>query len=463
MPIRYRIILLFTLLVLLILGIVCGSIYYFSASSRTKMMRTRLTNRAITTARLLKQSEVFDRQLVRRIDSSMSISLKDKSVQAYNAENKRIYNYTDAFGDTVHVSVALLNEARSKGNVFFREGQKEAVAFHTLHAQGTEKGLVIISAARDDEGNRNMSFLKQILIASFITGIGISFAGGYIFSGRLLRPVKKITEEVTDIYAYNLARRIPPGNTKDEWYKLTNTLNDLLDRLNQSFEMQRRFISNASHELSTPLTLISSQLEVSLQRNRNEEEYRRVMQAVLQDVHYMNNLVQTLLKFATASGNPGGLNIDLIRIDEVLMRIPASIQKQDAGFSVSLQFNDLPDEENKLLVFGNEELLFTAIRNVAVNACKYSPDHHAEIILTVLPEEFIIHIIDKGPGIPDSELENIFQPFYRIEETRSIAGFGLGLSLASRIIKLHKGDVQVESTPGVGTTFELHLPVAGKL
>jgi two-component system sensor histidine kinase ArlS len=95
MPIRYRIILLFTLAVFLILGIVCGSIYYFSASSRTKLMRTRLTNRAITTARLLKQSEIFDRQLVRRIDSSMSISLKNKSVQAYNEENKLVYSYMD--------------------------------------------------------------------------------------------------------------------------------------------------------------------------------------------------------------------------------------------------------------------------------------------------------------------------------------------------------------------------------
>lgn len=460
MPIRYRIILLFTLVVFFILGVVCGSIYYFSASSRTKMMRTRLTNRAITTARLLRQSEVFDRQLVRRIDSSLSISLKDKSVQAYNEENKRVYSYTDTPRDTIHITEALLDEAKSKGSVYFREGKKEAVALHT---PGSETGMVIVSAATDEEGNRNLNFLKQLLIASFITGIGISFAGGYIFSGRLLRPVKKITEEVTDIYAYNLARRIPSGNTKDEWYKLTITLNDLLDRLNQSFEMQRRFISNASHELSTPLTLISSQLEVSLQRNRSEEEYRRVMQTVVQDVQYMNNLVQTLLKFATASGNPGGLSIDLVRIDEVLMRIPASIQKQDAGFSVSLQFNDLPEEENKLLVFGNEELLFTAIRNIAVNACKYSPDNHAEIILVVSPEEFIIHIIDKGPGIPDRELENIFQPFYRIEETRSVAGFGLGLSLASRIIKLHKGDIKVESAAGIGTTFVLHLPVAGKL
>ncbi|MBO9658715.1 MAG: HAMP domain-containing histidine kinase [Chitinophagaceae bacterium] len=460
MPVRYRIILLFTLVVFFILGIVCGSIYYFSSTSRTKMMRSRLTNRAITTSRLLRQSEVFDRALVRRIDSSMSINLKSKAVQAYNEENKRVYSYMNTWNDSIHSTPALLDEARIKGSVYFQDGEKEGVAYFTA-MPGND--LVIISAAVDEDGKRNLSSLKQLLITSFILGILISFAGGYIFSTRLLRPVKKITEEVTDIYAYNLARRIQAGNTKDEWYKLTVTLNDLLDRLNQSFEMQRRFISNASHELSTPLTLISSQLEVSLQRTRTDEEYRKVMQSVVNDVHYMNNLVQTLLKFATASGNPGGLNIDLLRIDEVLMRIPASIQKQDTSFSVSLEFNNLPEDEDKLLVFGNEELLFTAFRNIVVNACKYSPDHHAQVVLTVSADLFTIAIIDKGPGIPDSEVENIFQPFYRMEETRSVGGFGLGLSLASRIMKLHKGEIKVDSVKNTGTTFVLMLPVAGKL
>ncbi len=460
MPVRYRIILLFTLVVFFILGIVCGSIYYFTSTSRSKAMRSRLTNRAITTSRLLRQSEVFDRHLVRRIDSSMSISLKSKAVQAYNEENKRVYSYMNSWEDSIHSTDALLDEARAKGSVYFKEGEKEGVAYYSA-MPGND--LVIISAAVDEDGKRNLSSLKQLLITSFILGILISFGGGYVFSTRLLRPVKKITEEVTDIYAYNLARRIQTGNTKDEWHKLSTTLNDLLDRLNQSFEMQRRFISNASHELSTPLTLISSQLEVSLQRTRTDEEYRKVMQDVVNDVHYMNNLVQTLLKFATASGNPGGLNIDLIRIDEVLMRIPASIQKQDTSFSVSLQFNNLPEDEDKLLVFGNEELLFTALRNITVNACKYSPDHHAEVVLTVSPDLFTIAVIDKGPGIPDSEVENIFQPFYRMEETRAVGGFGLGLSLASRIMKLHKGEIKVESVSNVGTTFILQLPVAGKL
>lgn len=459
MPIRYRIILLFTLVVFFILSIVCGSIYYFSSSSRVKLTKTRLTNKAITTARLLKQPEVFDRDLVRRIDSSMSMSLSHKSVQVYNEENKRVYLYMDSPSDTIQSSPELLDQARTKGSIYYKQGRREVIV---LSHPSPGYNLVVISTAIDEIGLQNLVLLQRLLITGFIVGILISFVGGYVFSARLLQPVKKITEEVTDIYAYNLARRISPGKTKDEWYKLTITLNDLLDRLNQSFEMQRRFISNASHELSTPLTLISSQLEVSLQRNRSEEEYRKVMHDVLQDVQYMNNLVQTLLKFATASGNPGGLNIDLLRIDEVLMRLPASIQKQDASFSVALQFNNFPEEEDKLLVFGNEELLFTAFRNIVVNACKYSPDHHAEVILTVGLDYFTISVADKGPGIPPEEVENIFQPFYRMEETRAVSGFGLGLSLASRIIKLHKGKIEVNSVQNKGTTFIMQLPVAGK-
>jgi len=270
--------------------------------------------------------------------------------------------------------------------------------------------------------------------------------------------VARITSEVKDISAYNLDRRIPTGNSKDEWQHLSATLNQLLDRLKESFELQRRFISNASHELSTPLTLISSQLEISLQRNRSEEEYRNAMAQVLKDVQHMNNLVQTLLKFATASGNAGGLHIDLVRIDEVLMRLPGEIHSRGKEYTVSLHFAPLPEEEEKLLVYGNEELLFTAILNIVSNACKYSPDHHADVHLQLTAERFVIAVIDKGIGIDEKELEHIFQPFYRIRQGMDITGFGLGLSLAMRIVKLHKGAIKVVSGQNTGTTFTIELP-----
>jgi signal transduction histidine kinase len=109
-------------------------------------------------------------------------------------------------------------------------------------------------------------------------------------------------------------------------------------------------------------------------------------------------------------------------------------------------------------VFGNEELLFTAISNIASNACKYSPDNHADVSLQFAHKGFVITIADKGVGMNEKELENIFQPFYRIRHNPNVKGFGLGLSLASQIIKLHKGEIKVASVPGLGTTFIIHLP-----
>ncbi len=230
--------------------------------------------------------------------------------------------------------------------------------------------------------------------------------------------------------------------------------------MQQSFEMQRRFISSASHELSTPLTSISSQLEVSLQRTRDAKEYQGVMQSVYQDVRHLSRLTQTLLEFATASGIKGGIEINSIRIDEVLMQLPAEITKMNKDYSVKLEFDQLPENVERLLVFGNAELLLTAIKNVISNSCKYSPDHLAKIKLSVGATEIIISIKDDGKGISENDLKNIFQPFYRTEDSKSITGFGVGLPLVYRIIKLHKGQIKVNSIVGKGTTVLIQLPIA---
>lgn len=457
MPVRLRITFLFTLVVFFILGIVCTAIYYFSYTSRIETIKTRLVNRAITTAGLLGHSEIFDRQQVERIDSLTTIAMKNKSVQGYNYQNKKVYNYSELPGDTVQITSEILDEARINQRYYFTEGKKEAVAYHYTDR---DSRMVIICAGYDEDGKANLGHLKNILLLSFIAGIVITLIGGYFFSKRLLQPVRKITHEVTDISAHDLTRRIQTGSTQDEWHQLSTTLNDLLNRLQESFEVQRRFISNASHELSTPLTSISSQLEISLQRERTEDEYRNVMSSVLQDVRRMNKLTQTLLELAKATGDKGGLNLNLTRIDEIVLEIPATMQKQNAMYQVFLRFGHLPENEEELLVFGNAELLFTALKNIVTNACKYSPDHRAEITLVVRDKNFVIIIEDKGVGIAPKDLSNIFQPFYRVDETRVAEGFGLGLSLVYRIIKLHKGDITVQSVEGQGTVFTIYLPSA---
>jgi signal transduction histidine kinase len=128
-----------------------------------------------------------------------------------------------------------------------------------------------------------------------------------------------------------------------------------------------------------------------------------------------------------------------------------------------LNFDNLPEDEKNLLVFGNETLLLTAIKNIVINACKYSSNHQATVHLQMEGQYLLVKIEDQGQGIPEEELANIFQPFYRVEESRSAGGFGLGLSLAERIIKLHKGFITVESEQGIGTSFFIQLPAARNL
>ena len=457
MPVRLRITLLFALLVFVILSIVCIGIYYISYTSRINAIKTRLTNRAITTGRLLSQREIFDKQLVQRIDSFTTISLKNKIVQAYDNQNNKVYSYSDVRGDTLMIDIDILDEARKNQSRYFVSGEKEGVAYYYVDDNSK---LVVVSAAEDVEGKNNLHTLRNILLMSFFVGNIFVLVGGYIFSRSLLLPIRRIAQDVAEISARNLTRRIQTSASKDEWHYLSQTLNDLLNRLQESFELQRRFISNASHELSTPLTSISSQIEVSLQRERNAEEYRKVMQSIHQDVQHMGKLTQTLLEFAKASGSTGGLNIDLIRIDEVILGIPALVSKINPRYNVVLEFEELPDQEEKLLVFGNEALLQTAIKNIAVNACKYSGNNRAIVNLAVEEKQIRISIHDRGMGIPEEEFGKIFQPFYRIEENRVTGGFGLGLSLADRIIKLHRGTISLSSEIGEGTVFTITLPIA---
>jgi len=502
MPVKIRITLLFTLLVVAILTLVCGSVYYFSYTNRIADIRTRLTNRAITTGRLLSQGGVFDQALLRKIDASTSMAMQDKVMEAYDGADRKVYWYSDGPEDTLSVVKEVIERVRkaSDGVLYFTQGRRDAVG-----VDYKDGGLVIVAAAYDEPGNEKMRHLRLVLSLSFIGGILISVIGGYLFSLSLLHPIRRIADEVNEISARNLARRIRSTggeDSRDEWDYLSETLNQLLNRLQESFEIQGRFIANASHELSTPLTSISSQLEVALQRVRSLEEYRHVIHSVYQDARQLSKLTQTLLEFARASGTASGVESDLIRIDEVLLRLPGEIGKagisggtgvsgvagvsgglgsaEDAGgvggvgdvgsvggvvsgggYEVTLNFDGLPEAEESLLVFGNEELLFTAIRNVVVNACKYSDDHRAVVRLAVQGREIRISVEDKGRGIAPEETERIFQPFYRTEEGHAIPGFGLGLSLSKRIIQLHKGWISVESTQGVGSTFYIMLPVAG--
>jgi two-component system, OmpR family, sensor histidine kinase ArlS len=459
MPVRLKITLLFSTIAFFILGIVCVTVYLFSLSSRKNYIDARLTNVAITTGRFLSRAETFNARLVQKIDSLTAIAFARKTVQAYDQYNAKIYSFNDDDADALQPDKTLLDKVRTSGKDYSFVHNRDIIFYHYTDEK---LDLVIAAAGYDIFGWQTLNRLSLILIFSFIIGVIIAIVSGYIFSQRLLRPVRVIADEVKEISAQSLAKRFQTSKTRDEWNYLSNTLNELLDRLQESFELQRRFISNASHELSTPLASISSQLDVTLQKERPVEEYKKVMQSVYEDIQHMGKLTHTLLEFAKASKTTGGIDIKLVRVDEIILRLPSELNKLNNDYSVAVEFRDLPEDEENLAVLGNQELLLTAIKNILLNACKYSEDHRAEILLQVEKENICISVTNHGRPIPAQELDNIFQPFYRLEENRSAGGFGLGLSLAKRIIKLHEGKISVISNEQE-TRFTIQLPASKKL
>lgn len=412
-------------------------------------------HRAASTIHMLQQPLMYDRKLMTELDSVSIFTTRQKTIQGYDRNFHLIYYFSDVEGDSARLSQQILDKVKQDGEFYFTYNNKDAAVRYDKNS-----GITAIISTYDEPGQKNLQNLELVLWLCFTGGILISLTSGYFFSKALLKPIKQIADDVNSISAQSLANRIKSNHAKDEWNYLVDTLNELLNRLQEGFEVQRRFISVASHELSTPLTSISSQLEISLQKDRDANAYRETMQSVYQDVRHLSELTQTLLEFAAVSGKSGGIELNTVRIDEVLMRLPREITRSGNDYSVKLEFEELPEDATRLLVFGNEELLFTAIKNIVVNGCKYSAEKSASVSLHIEEENIIIAVKDNGRGIPDNELENIFQPFYRIEENRSITGFGIGLPLVNRIIRIHKGEIKVNSIVGKGSTFFIKLPIA---
>jgi two-component system, OmpR family, sensor histidine kinase ArlS len=414
----------------------------------------RLNSRANNNAQVFKYLKGTDREFLDRINTSSMEVLPDKSVGIYSISGKPYYLFSKDTTKPLEVTNEVIESALLNGQHFYKVGYREAVAVR--YADGGENFIVVV-AAYDSDGWTFLGQLKRIFFVSLIVGTIISLLAGHFFSSQLLKPVAQIISEVNDISSHNLSKRIKAGASQDELSQLANTFNDLLDRLQEYFTAQRRFISNASHELSTPLTSISSQLEVTMQRNRSTGEYQEVVQSVYEDVVQMRQLTKSLLEIAK-TGSQGSIELHEIRIDEVLFKVMGDIKKIHSDYRVELNFVDSDEYESNFLVFGNVDLLYIAIKNIVENGCKYSTDNTARVQLSFKNNSTIVEVQSKGKAIAEEEMEKIFQPFYRSSTSEGKAGFGLGLALAKRIIGLNKGTLMVTSNEKEGTTFTIEIP-----
>jgi heavy metal sensor kinase len=268
-----------------------------------------------------------------------------------------------------------------------------------------------------------------------------------------------MTQAARRITAFRLSERLEESGTGDELDQLARTLNETLERLDESFNQMRQFSADASHELQTPLTVLKGEIEVALHSPRTRDEYRNTLQSALEEIDRLANLVEGLLLLARADS--GVLKIDQKSVDltEVVQVVGAELADMAAARSIQLRC----EAEEPVNLVGDPTLLRQLVQNLVHNALKYTPLGGSVIVKAHRESNMAtLTVTDTGEGIPPQDQERVFQRFYRSAGARSErgGGSGLGLSIVNSIADAHKGEIRIVSGAGVGTTFTVTLPLS---
>jgi signal transduction histidine kinase len=453
MQIRTRLTLLFTLITATILLAFASVIYYTAKENREKEFYSLLKKEAITKANLFLKASI-DKKTLQDIYRNNRKILNEVEIAIYDTAFHLLYH--DAVDiDFVKETQQMIDEINQKGEIRFYQNYWQVVG---LRYEWKGNNYIITAAAYDQYGYKKLESLFKTIVVVFIIAVLIIFIAGRFFSKKAFEPVKEMTEKAAKISATKLDLRLPTNGNKDELSELANTFNEILNRLENSFDAQKHFVSNIAHELRTPLAAIITELELSVNKERNIQEYKTAIQNALNDAKKLVRLSNSLLDLAKASYDPSEISFKTIRIDEVLLDARQQVQQANPNYKIDIHFENDFENDNQISVNGNEYLLKVAFANLFENGCKFSNEHQSTVFVSFDNKKIILKFSDKGIGISETDLKNIFTPFYRGENKKYADGNGIGLSLTQKIILLHKGTISVSSKKNTGTTFTVELP-----
>ncbi|MFN8711976.1 MAG: sensor histidine kinase [Bacteroidota bacterium] len=458
MTIRAKLTLRFALIVAAITVTLSVIIYTFSAYHREREFDERLHNEALHTLRLFFDVDEIDSALLQKIKQIDSTML-GHFLTIHDAGGNILFNVSDADAPSLHSSFIAKAEAlKTEGFARCTKDARDIIAFNYTH---NNKPSVAVISAVDYSGLEQLRYLRLILFVGCAAAIMLAVPAGYIYSGRMLQPIIRMVNEVNEINTLlpgtRKGKRLSTGKEKDELERLAVTLNRLLQRNEISLDAQRNFVASASHELRSPLTALAGQIEVALRQQRSAEEYRQLLLSLTEDLNRLTELTNGLLTLAKTDAIEH-MPVVKFRIDELVDESIIETIRRDHQWTIDVDYDDYPEEDELFDAVGNNNLLRIALVNLLDNACKYSPDHKAELRVGLREDSVVFQCIDHGIGIPEEELEKVFGRFFRASNTGGVRGHGLGLPLSKRIAELHGGSLELVSQQNKGTVVTMILP-----
>ena len=450
--IKSRIILLYVAIIGVVLGILAVFFIFYLKSIVYKPIDMSLKKKAMQLDKLIRSTTIrfsFSNAYGRRFE----IDLSKAQLWIYSSVYSKYYFQLRT------VDGKLIEKSTSLGNLMLPftknmnkfETVKVGNKFVRLFNFKDKSDKMIIQVAYNVKNERDMLLRFEILIfLTLLFILIISAASGFYVSHRALGPLEDLTKQIRGITEHNLDRKVYIRNVPDELKDVIDAFNSLMERLSDAFKREKQFISDVSHELKTPISVIQMQCDLALRKERSSENYKKALRLIKETISKMVMMVDKMLMLSrlealnhkfSESVSLKGTVLSAIR----LLRHKAEDRKVDINLEV----------EDDCLIEGDRNLLEELFVNLIDNAIKYNVENGKVLVkVTSLNGECEIAIKDTGVGIEEVELDKVFEGFYRVDKSRSktTEGFGLGLSIVKKIVDLHKGKVFIESIPSKGTT-----------
>jgi heavy metal sensor kinase len=326
-----------------------------------------------------------------------------------------------------------------------------------IRAEGPNGPLTVqvgrsLAAFAHESNELLMTFLLAVPLASVVAAVGSLF-----LAGRVLRPIQFITQTAKAISAEKLNQRIPVGNSHDELAELAQTMNEMIERLGQSFTEMQRFTADAAHELRTPLAILRNEAEVALRQPRSTAEYCNVLENLLEETNRLSSTADQLLFLSRHDTDTVENQREHVALDALLHEICSNMQVVAQEKRISLELVENP----VCTLITDGRLLRRVFINLLDNAIKYTKaGGRIQVVSRLSPGTVSVQIADTGIGIPAKDLPHVFDRFYRVDTSRSEegTGAGLGLSICKAIIRRLDGMIAIKSEPGSGTVVAVKLP-----